>query len=101
MAIRTPEDLLHELMGKRDLEGRVGELFAEAVTEILRLRAMNVETVERFSTHIGRISDALYGLDIAVRDLLKEMPKSVLKTMPPIILRRVDQALVEAAQARR
>ena len=44
------------------------------------------------------MSDALKGLDSAVTGLLDETPKNVLKTMHPVVLRRVDQALLEARQ---
>jgi hypothetical protein len=97
MAIRTPDDLLHDLMGCRG-DGRIGELFAEAVTEIMRLRRVNMDTITRLSGRMGRMSDALKGLDSAVTGLLDETPENVLKTMHPVVLRRVDQALLEARQ---
>ena len=99
MAIRTPDDLLHDLMGMRGVDGRIGELFAEAATEIMRLRRVNMDTIARLSERMGRMSGALKGLDSAVTGLLAETPKSVLKTMHPVVLQRVDQALLEARQS--
>jgi hypothetical protein len=95
MAIRTQQDLIHDLMGCRG-EGRIGELFTEAVAEIWRIQQLNEDTVKRLSERMGRMELALRWLDHAVTGLLDETPKNVLKTMNPVVLRTVDQALRKA-----